>query len=1044
MKQKKSAVLLKQDQLNKELKGSLETAAAIITKSYLDNLDTLPIVPPSEEDKEVDLTKCGNFYKLTKLVFNKEENFLNKLITIVNVASVIDCTLATIIRSDGSKIDYYFGLVSKNADGETEKEEKRRLANAASFKGAIEGNLTGSEIDVVSNTNIEELKSILKNGKNYSSVSGIVALRDEADKSIEGYVQGIENLVDSLKGQKYTLVMLADPIATTKLQIIKQGYEMLHTELSSFARSSVIINESDTLSISKSKTDGISKGISQGISMTQTNTKTKGKSFGFSASGGINFVVSANVGINGGFNWSSSEGVSQQRNSTENQQTNQQNTDQRGTAKTSGKSLQLNFENRSVKALLDKIDKHLERLDECESFGAFDCAAYVIADTRETALTVASNYNALMRGKESCVQASHVNMWYDSEKVKSIGIYLGALSHPRFFQTKNEKEEIIVTPASIISGNELAIQIGLPKKSVAGVTVTPMASYGRNITAVKNDSFELGCLYHMGHNEGEIGKEQKVDLDIESLSMHTFITGSTGSGKSTTIYSMLEQLMNHKVKGDNNTIKFLVVEPAKGEYKNRFGSYENVKVYGTNYKKMPLLRINPFSFPEDIHVLEHIDRLIDIFNVCWPMYAAMPAVLKDSIERAYVVAGWNLETSECRYSDSMGKPLFPSFIDVLEQVNVTMNESAYSADSKSDYKGALCTRLKSLTNGLYGQILTNNELTGKELFDSNVIIDLSRTGSSETKSLIMGLLVLKLQEYRMAHAGSGNAPLRHITVLEEAHNILKRTSTEQTSEGANVLGKSVEMLANSIAEMRTYGEGFIIADQAPGLMDMSVIRNTNTKIILRLPDIADRELVGRAAGLNDEQIVELSRLKNFVAAVYQNNWLEPVLCNIDTNFKNATPYVYDGKNLAEIDKKKLINFLFLPIEKRKELDSKYVDSLVDDVWKLSIPLQSKISFMHFAKECDEKQEMTLMEKIIYHLFNSEVAFSLAKGKQDNIKEWYDYIKGVLDPSITEMTEVRQQSIVALLTKVKAEMDNKFEFFNDFMNSPLILIERNGR
>ena len=46
----------------------------------------------------------------------------------------------------------------------------------------------------------------------------------------------------------------------------------------------------------------------------------------------------------------------------------------------------------------------------------------------------------------------------------------------------------------------------------------------------------------------------------------------------------------------------------------------------------PLLRINPFSFPKNIHVLEHLDRLVEIFNVCWPLYAAMPAVLKSAIE----------------------------------------------------------------------------------------------------------------------------------------------------------------------------------------------------------------------------------------------------------------------------------------------------------------------------------------------------------------------------------------------------------------------------
>jgi len=95
-----------------------------------------------------------------------------------------------------------------------------------------------------------------------------------------------------------------------------------------------------------------------------------------------------------------------------------------------------------------------------------------------------------------------------------------------------------------------------------------------------------------------------------------------------------------------------------------------------------------------------------------------------------------------------------------------------------------------------------------------------------------------------------------------------------------MLGKSDEMIANAIAEMRTYGEGFIIADQSPGLLDMSVIRNTNTKIILSLPDLSDRELVGKSAGLCDEQIKEISKLRQGTAAVYQNEWVSPILCSI--------------------------------------------------------------------------------------------------------------------------------------------------------------------
>ena len=144
---------------------------------------------------------------------------------------------------------------------------------------------------------------------------------------------------------------------------------------------------------------------------------------------------------------------------------------------------------------------------------------------------------------------------------------------------------------------------------------------------------------------------------------------------------------------------------------------------------------------------------------------------------------------------------------------------------------------------------------------------------------------------RTAGANRPNSGLQHITVLEEAHNLLRRTSTEQSQESSNLQGKSVEMLTNAIAEMRTYGEGFLIADQSPGLLDMAVIRNTNTKLILRLPDEGDRLLVGKAAGLNDDQIVELSRLDTGVAAVYQNHWLEPVLCKVE-HFKGEKPYEY--------------------------------------------------------------------------------------------------------------------------------------------------------
>lgn len=367
--------------------------------------------------------------------------------------------------------------------------------------------------------------------------------------------------------------------------------------------------------------------------------------------------------------------------------------------------------------------------------------------------------------------------------------------------------------------------------------------------------------------------------------------------------------------------------------------------------------------------------------------------------------------------------MYPSFIDVLKMINVVMEESKYSADSKGDYTGALCTRVKSLTNGIYGQIFSTDELTTEELFDSNVIIDLSRVGSVETKSLIMGLLIMKMQEYRMSAHTQNNSGLKHLTVLEEAHNLLKRTSSDQGSDSANLLGKSVEMLANSIAEMRTYGEGFIIADQAPGLLDMAVIRNTNTKIILGLPDISDRELVGRAASLNDNQIVELSKLKTGIAAVYQNNWLEPVLCHIHPCRDDETPYLLkehtertdDGKMKEEV-----IDYLMLPAPKKMEINSNKIAELEKSVYKLQIASDTKIDIIKYFREKNPDKIQELRSRIVYSMFNSETALVLSNTERHDIHSWYNMMLEKLEPNIENFSQLDQDKILAIIANEHAE------------------------
>lgn len=576
---------------------------------------------------------------------------------------------------------------------------------------------------------------------------------------------------------------------------------------------------------------------------------------------------SLGFGMSRGYNTAHTDSSTVERSNAHstNEQHSNGTTDTHGTVQTQ----QIEVCNKAVEELLTRIDEQIKRTKESEDYGCYSCAAYFLSSRPSKALLAANTYRSLMIGEGSSVESGAVNLWQDRASVTAMREYLKRFTHPVFARQlwENEADSLFYTAGTLVSGRELPMHLGLPTRSVHGLPIIEHAEFGRNVpdeAMPDEDKMNLGKIYHMGKEEAA-----GLLLNRQAMASHTFITGSTGTGKSNAVYHLLDEITK------NGQTTFLVVEPAKGEYKNVFGNCTDVQVFGTNPRETPLLRMNPFAFPENIHILEHIDRLVEIFNACWPMYAAMPAVLKDAIERSYQKVGWDLRNSESE------KGIFPTFFDLLDILPGVIEESHYSKDTQSDYVGALCTRVKSLTNGIYGSVLcAEDALSDAEMFDQNVIVDLSRVGSMETKSLLMGILVMKLQEYRMCSSGM-NSRLRHFTVLEEAHNLLRKTSAEQSQEGANLQGKSVEMLANAIAEMRTYGEGFIIADQAPGLLDMSVIRNTNTKIILRLPDEEDRKLVGKSAALKEAQIDELSKLPLGVAAVYQNEWPEAVLCKIE-------------------------------------------------------------------------------------------------------------------------------------------------------------------
>ncbi|MBK4774656.1 ATP-binding protein [Streptococcus rubneri] len=1070
---------------DEELTNRLLASCGVeVFNSYLDQIKELyvPLESTAEYEDEFHPSYNIRYFNITKWVTDKKENSLEKLVNVYEVLSNEHCNIALVFHRTSSNTKVYLAVVNtENANDNVNVENyRKRLLEA--IKGNFPGSTISEEVgrgripclnlqkpfSVATVSNLPTTKSEKFISQTIEKlIDGIVPENPSQDYTLillANPIQNIENhklrlseLYSALAPFKkwQTNYTFTESDSTTSMATfgvnigasagIQQGQNQAtnqNTGQSETTGDSTTDSTGESDGTNTSHTSGSNEGSSStktkgkngnlnlkifsygenvGTSKTtltgasvsdtvgRTITKTVGKALTKTASKAISETLGKTVGATKGINLGTNVGANFARASN--------------VTASVGKNEGITqfFMNHNIQHALTVLDEQMKRFEKGTALGMWDFAAYVLSEDQNIANNVAHTYLALTQGEESYMSKSSVNLWRGDMGEKSgdteeIVNYIRDLRHPIFGLNPNllEKDATfyvypsVITPTVPLSGQELAYSLNFPQKSIPGLPILECTEFGRNIVSYdleekEEEKIRLGNIFHMNREE-----TVPVELSQNSLSSHVFITGSTGSGKSNTIYQLLAE-------AKENHIKFLVVEPAKGEYKHIFGQEEDVCVYGTNPQLTPLLKLNPFSFTKETHILEHLDRLIEIFNVCWPMYAAMPAVLKKAVEKSYIDCGWDLIKSVNEFGG-----IYPTFADVAENIKEIIDSSEYDNENKGAYKGSLLTRIESLTNGINGLIFSQEELSNQQLFDSNVIVDLSRVGSSETKSLIMGILVLKLQEYRMSQADM-NSSLRHLTVLEEAHNLLKRTSTEQVSESSNLIGKSVEMLANSIAEMRTYGEGFIIADQAPGLLDLSVIRNTNTKIIMRLPDWSDRELVGKSANLNDDQILELARLPKGVAAVYQNEWIQPVLCKVDKFDDGDKVYQYRAE--LEIESSSSAD-LYLMISKfltgNQTIEQIDLEKMEQDLFKAPISGKTIYQVLNLLRQQVYEVDMVKIAPIISNFYPSLLNKAREAEKKNSDKksitsDIVNEFNKVVEGPVTQ--QVRLNIIQAILTQL---------------------------
>jgi hypothetical protein len=371
-------------------------------------------------------------------------------------------------------------------------------------------------------------------------------------------------------------------------------------------------------------------------------------------------------------------------------------------------------------------------------------------------------------------------------------------------------------------------------------------------------------------NEIRLGDFQRTGaavVPLKALTRHTLITGFTGSGKTNTVLYILTQLWrDHK-------IPFLVIESAKKEYRALLNvpGFDNLLIFSLGDETVSPFRFNPFELLPGVRVEAHIGRLQACFDAALPQFGILPSIIAEALEDVYKDKGWKLTDHglDVEKDDDTEHRLFPNLKDMLNKVIQIAESRGYAGETYHNIRAAAAGRIANLLRGSRGMMFGGRSSFPAELvFHAPVILELNDLNEDD-KALTMMFLLMWLREWRELHP---NPQLQHVTVIEEAHNVVSNVQSVGASEvAADTKAKAVAAFSNMLAEVRAYGEGILISDQSPEKLAPDAMRNTNLQIAHQLRDRRDREAIARAMIMDEQQMEFLGKLRIGQAAVFRTD-----------------------------------------------------------------------------------------------------------------------------------------------------------------------------